>query len=89
MNRLQTTGTIPISKGGRHVRGFEDGVQWMRERLDALVSTLHARLAGIISDRKQGQDTRPVSRCSKCQHSAPSTMDGPSDTLRHVKSRRR
>lgn len=31
---------------------FEDAVQWMRERLDGLVSTLHPRLERMISERK-------------------------------------
>ena len=31
---------------------FEDAVQWMRERLDGLVSTLHPRLERMISGRK-------------------------------------
>ena len=31
---------------------FEDAVQWMRERLDGLVSTLHPRLERIISESK-------------------------------------
>ena len=31
---------------------FEDAVQWMRKRLDALVSTLHARLERMISETK-------------------------------------
>ena len=31
---------------------FEDAVQWMRERLEGLVSTLHSRLERMISERK-------------------------------------
>ena len=31
---------------------FEEAVQWMRERLDGLVSTLHPRLERMISDMK-------------------------------------
>ena len=43
---------FPFPTSGSTSGEFEDAVQWMRERLEGLVSTLHPRLERMISDRR-------------------------------------